>query len=339
MLQLVSFSLLAVIVWFAPAHGANTLDGVRGRGSLRCGVSFASAGLGAPDSAGKLQGFDIDYCRAIAAAVLNDPDKVTFVNATSLVARFPLLQSGDIDVLIRGVTVLFGRDTQLGLMFGPTVIYDGQGIMVPRSLSAKTMADLGGATICVFPGSNAEQNIVGHFQRQRIAYKLLSIDNGDALKRAFFSGRCDVFTSDTLTLAATRAAAERPDDYEILPGMIAPSPLAPMVRQGDDQWLNIVKWVVYATFIAEAHAVTAINAEQMAQVTTDDEIKRLLGTVPGLSKELGLDDLWARRVIRAVGNYGEIFERNLGRGSPLKLERGLNRQWTTGGLIYAPPFQ
>ena len=330
--------LFVLLCGFGPTlgHAASTLDTVKARGTLRCGTENDTAGSGAPDSNGVLQGIDIEFCRGIAAAVFGDASKVTFI-PTSTLNRFSVLQSGDIDVLIRETTLLFSRDTQIGLIFANTTMYDAQGALVAAKLGAKSLADLDGASVCVFPGSNSELNIADYFQSHGLKYTPISIDNADALRRSFFEGRCDVFTGDRLMLSSNRAIAAKPTDYVVLPDLLAKSPLGPMVRQGDDQWLNIVKWVVNVTFLAEEKNITRANVDA-SRSSPDPEVKRMLGGTPGMSKQLGLNDDWAYQVIKAVGNYAEIYDRTLGDGSPLKLPRGLNRLWNDGGLLYSPPF-
>ena len=317
-------------------QAASTLDTVKARGVLRCGTENDTPGSGAPDSRGVLQGIDIEYCRGLAVAVFGDPAKVEFVHTTVL-GRFSVLQSGDVDVLIRETTDLFSRDTQVGLIFATMITYDAQGALVPAKLGAKSLADLDGATICVYPGSNSELNVADYFRSKGMKYTPISIDNGDALRRAFFEGRCDVFTGDRLMLTSARSIAKVPADYTLMPDLIAKSPLGPMVRQGDDQWLNIVKWVVNVTVLAEEKGVTKANVDQQ-KTSPDPEVRRMLGGTAGLSKQLGLSDDWAFQVIRSIGNYGEIYDRTLGDGSPLKLPRGLNNLWNKGGLMYSPPF-
>ena len=327
---------LAVALMPSVSHAASTLDTVRARGMLRCGTENDTPGSGAPDSNGVLQGIDIEYCRALAAAVFGDAAKVTFIH-TSTLNRFSVLQSGDIDVLIRETTNLFSRDTQIGLIFATTIMYDAQGALVPTKLGAKSLADLAGASICVLPGSNSELNIADYFRSHDMTYTPISIDNLDALRRSFFEGRCDVFTGDRLMLSSNRAIAKTPTDYVVMPDLLAKSPLGPMVRQGDDQWLNIVKWVVNVTFLAEEKKLTRANVDAN-RASKDPEVRRLLGGTAGLSKQMGLADDWAYQVIKQIGSYAEIYDRTLGEASPLKLPRGLNRQWYDGGLLYSPPF-
>lgn len=328
--------LLGLVVAPAVSHAASTLETVRARGQLRCGTQNDTPGSGAPDANGVLQGIDIEYCRAIAAAVFGDQTKVTFIH-TSTLNRFSVLQSGDIDVLIRETTNLYSRDTQIGLIFATTILYDAQGALVATKTGAKTLADLAGASICVLPGSNSELNIADYFRSHNMPFTPISIDNLDALRRTFFEGRCDVFTGDRLMLSSNRSIAKVPADYVVLPELLAKSPLGPMVRQGDDQWLNIVKWVVNITFLAEEKKLTRGNAEA-GRTSNDPEVRRMLGGTAGMSKALGLSDDWGFQVIRQVGSYAEIYDRTLGEGSTLKLPRGLNKLWNEGGLLYSPPF-
>ena len=331
-------ALFAACVALCPVlgHAATTLETVRARGVLRCGTENDTPGSGAPDAKGVLQGIDIEYCRALAAAVFGDATKVAFVH-TSVLTRFTVLQSGDVDLLIRETTDLFSRDTQIGLIFGTMIMYDAQGALVATKMGAKSLADLDGATVCVYPGSNSELNIADYFRSHNMTYKPISIDNADALRRTFFEGRCDVFTGDRLMLSSNRSIAANPADYTVMPDLLAKSPLGPVVRQGDDQWLNIVKWVVNVTILAEEKKLTQANVDQNRD-SHDPEVKRMLGGTPGLSKQLGLADDWAYQVIKQVGSYAEIYDRTLGDHSSLKLPRGLNRLWSDGGLLYSPPF-
>jgi general L-amino acid transport system substrate-binding protein len=328
-----------VALLFTPClgHAGATLDAVRARGSLRCSPSTDVSGFGAPDSHGVLRGMDVDYCHAYAAAIFGDPNKVTLVPSTAA-TRFTVLQSGDIDVLNREVTILYRRDTELGLMSGPVYMYDANSLLVAKKLGAKSIKDIDGGTICLLPGSNSETNLADYFHAHNMKYTPISIDNANALLSAFLSGRCDVLTGDGSQMVADAAQSGHPNDYMLLPETLSKSPLAPMVRQGDDQWLNIIRWVVYVTFLAEEKQITQANVDQVKTTTHDPEVKRMLGIMPGSGKALGLSDDYAYQIIKAVGNYGEIFERNLGDKSPLKLPRRLNKQWYEGGLIYAPPF-
>ncbi|MBE9607090.1 amino acid ABC transporter substrate-binding protein [Acetobacteraceae bacterium H6797] len=318
------------------AQAGPTLDAVKARGTLKCGTLGTVPGFAAPDSAGRLKGMDADFCRAVAAAVLGDANKVTFVS-TTVQTRFATLQSGEIDVLFANNTWTMSRDTTLGLLFAPPTYYDGQGVMVTAASGLKSLKEMDGAAVCVTPGSSSELNITDWFRTNKMSFRPVVIENNDAARAAFFAGRCDAFTGDQSYLASIRSQAAKPGDYVILPEIISKSPLAPVVRQGDDQWLNIVKWVVYATIIAEERDLTQANVASRAD-DPNPEVKRLLGGTPGLSKGLGLADDWVKNVIAQVGNYGEIFERNIGPKTPLALPRGMNKLSRDGGLQFAPLF-
>jgi general L-amino acid transport system substrate-binding protein len=326
------------IGWMAPAHAGPTFDKVKQAGTLVCGVNTGLAGFSQPDSQGHYTGLDVDICKAIAAAVLGDPGKVKYVPLTAQ-QRFTALQSGEVDILSRNTTWTLQRDTELGLNFGPVVYYDGQGFMVPKKLNVKSAKELNGATVCVQPGTTTELNLADYFRANNMTFKPLVIEKLDEVVAAYFSGRCDVYTTDRSGLAATRITrAPNPEDQVILPEVISKEPLAPAVRQGDDQWNDVVRWVVYALIEAEEKGITAKNLDEKAKAA-DPDVKRMLGVTPGMGKALGLDEKWAYNAIKAVGNYGEIFERNVGQGSPLKLDRGLNNLWTKGGLLYAMPIR
>jgi general L-amino acid transport system substrate-binding protein len=321
-----------------PALAGPTLDKVKQAGTLSCGVSTGIAGFSQPDSQGNFTGIDVDVCRALAAAIFGDPSKVKFVPLTAQ-QRFTALQSGEVDILSNNTTWTLSRDTQLGLNFGPVVFYDGQGFMVPKKLGVKTAKELNGATICVAPGTTTELNLADYFRGNKMEFKPVVIEKVDELYAAFFSGRCDVMTGDASGLAAQRVGrASNPDDYVVLTERISKEPLAPVVRHGDEEWHDIVDWVVYALFEAEERGITQKNLDEMAKSEAPD-IKRMLGATPGMGKALGLDENWAYNAIKAVGNYGEIFDRHLGLATPLKLERGYNNLWTKGGLIYAMPIR
>lgn len=314
-----------------------TLDKTKRTGTLRCGVSTGLAGFGAPDGKGAWGGLDVDVCRAVAAGVLGDAAKVTFVPLTSS-QRFPAIQSGEVDLLSRNATHTLTRDTDLGLNFGPATFYDGQGFMVKASLGVTSAKGLDGATVCVEPGSTAELNIQDYARRVGIKLNPIVIDNQANIEQAFFTGRCDSYSTDKSSLAASRASkANNPGEYIILPETISKEPLSPAVRHGDDEWLDIMKWTVWLLFSAEEKGITSANVDEMLK-STDPEIQRILGVVPGTGKALHLDDKWGYNVIKQVGNYGEIFDRNVGPRTPLKLDRGLNKLWSDGGLMYSPPF-
>jgi general L-amino acid transport system substrate-binding protein len=314
-----------------------TLDKVKSQG-LVCGVSTGLAGFSLADSQGKFTGLDVDVCRAIAAAISGDPGKVKFVPLTAQ-QRFTALQSGEVDLLSRNTTWTLQRDTQLGLNFAPTTYYDGQGFMVPKKLGVKSAKELNGATVCVQPGTTTELNLSDYFRANKMQFKPVVIEKLDEVEAAYFSGRCDVYTTDASGLAATRISkAPKPDDHVILPEIISKEPLAPAVRHGDDEFFDIVKWTVYALIEAEEKGINSKNVDEMLK-SDDPTVKRLLGVTEGMGKALNLSEKWAYNAIKMVGNYGEIYERNVGKDSPLKLERGLNDLWTRGGLQYAMPIR
>ncbi len=321
------------------AWAGKDLDAIKARGQLICGVGPSSAGFYLLGGDGKWSGIDVDVCRAIAAAILGDSEKVKYVPASAQ-QRFQQVQSGEVDILSRTTTWTLTRDTALGLDFGHITYYDGQGFMVPKKLGVKSAKELGGATVCVQPGTTTELNLADYFRANNMQFKSVVIENRDEVEQAFYSGRCDVYTNDASGLASSRTTrAPKPDDYVILPELISKEPLAPAFRHGDNQFGDIVRWAVYAMLEAEEYGITAANVDKMKAENTNPVIKRILGTTPGMGKALGLDDDWAYRIIKQVGNYGESFERNMGDKSALKLPRGLNRLWTQGGLQYAPPIR
>jgi general L-amino acid transport system substrate-binding protein len=320
------------------AHAGATLDKVKQAGMISCGVQTGLAGFAQPDSQGVYSGFNVDICKALAAALFNDTSKVKYVPLTAQ-QRFTALQSGEVDLLSNNTTWTLQRDTELGLDFAPVVFYDGQGFLVAKKLGVKSAKELNGATVCVQPGTTTELNLADYFRSNKMEYKPVVIEKLDEAVAAFFSGRCDVFTGDSSALAAIRVGrASNPDDYIILPERISKEPLAPVVRHGDEQWHDVVDWVVYALIEAEEKGITKKNLDDMLK-SDDPGIKRMLGVTPGMGKALGLDEKWAYNAIKAEGNYGEIFDRNLGMGSPLKFERGYNNLWTKGGLLYAMPIR
>ena len=328
----------AALGFAAPAQAGPTLEKVKQAGGLTCGVPTGIPGFAQPDNQGKYAGFDVDICRAISAALFGEPDKVKYVPLTAQ-QRFTALQSGEVDILSNNTTWTLSRDTQLGFNFGPVVFYDGQGFMVPKKLNVKTAKELNGATICVQPGTTTELNLADYFRGNKMEFKPVVIEKLDEIYAAFFSGRCDVMTGDGSALAAQRIGrASNPEDYVVLADRISKEPLAPVVRHGDEEWHDIVDWVVYAMIEAEEKGITQKNVDEMAKSEAPD-IKRMLGGTPGMGKALGLDEKWAFNAIKLVGNYGEIFDKHLGLGSPLKLERGYNNLWTKGGLIYAIPIR
>jgi general L-amino acid transport system substrate-binding protein len=321
-----------------PAEAASvTFDAVKGRDKLICGANGGRPGFSSLDSKGEWQGLDVDTCKAVAAAVLGDASKSQFVKVTSQ-TRFLALQTSEVDLLTANVTWTLKRDAELGIDFTATTFYDGQGFMVAKKSGVKTVKDLGGATVCVLPGSTSEKIAADVFRTFELEYKPVVIQDQNELDTAFFGGRCDAHVQSTSGLSSTRATvAPNPDDFVILPGVYGKDPMGPVVRQGDAQWRDIVAWSVFAMMQAEELGITSQNADEK-KASGNADAKRLLGATDQLGKTLGLDDDWAYRIIKQVGNYGEVFERNLGAGSPLKLERGLNALWTNGGLLYAPPF-
>jgi general L-amino acid transport system substrate-binding protein len=333
---IVAVALLAVL---AASASAQTLNTVRQRGQLVCGVSQGFAGFSAPDSRGEMRGLDADYCRALAAAVLGDATKVRFVPLTAQ-ARFAALQSGEIDVLYRNSTQTFLRDTSIGLNQGPVNFYDGQGFAVRRDANVRRVQDLDGATICVAQGTTHELNLGDTFRARGIRFQPVVFERIDTMYQAFFAGRCDAMTQDASALAgALGTVAPKPAQYAVLEETISKEPLGPFARNGDDQWSNIVTWLHFALVEAEEYGVTQANAEQLARESRDATVQRLLGATGEFGRPLGFDNRWALNAIRAVGNYGEVFERNVGEASPLKLQRGLNALWNRGGLMYAIPFR
>jgi general L-amino acid transport system substrate-binding protein len=320
------------------ARAGTTLDTVRERGALRCGVSTGLAGFSLVDSRGRWSGLDVDFCRAIAAAVLNDASKVEFV-PLSTQQRFTALQSGEVDLLSRNTTLTLKRDAALGFNFAGVTFYDGQGFMVHRELGVSRVEDLDGAAICVQPGTTTELNLADSFRARGLGFEPVVIESIGEATSAYFSGRCDAFTADASSLAAIRATnAPDPTAHMILKERISKEPLSPLVRHGDDQWFDIVKWVISATIAAEEKGIASANVDSFLE-SRDPTVLRLLGSTPGMGEALGLNKEWAARAIRQVGNYGEIFERNVGVDTPLGLKRGLNDLWTRGGLMYAYPFR
>jgi general L-amino acid transport system substrate-binding protein len=336
MKRIISILALAV-VFVAHSASAQTLKAVKDRGILNCGANGSLAGFGLPDAQGKWTGLDVDICRAIAAAIFNDANKVKFVALTAK-DRFTALQSGEVDVLVRNTTWTSSRDTQLGLNFTGVNYYDGQGFMVRKSLKVNSALELNGASVCVQQGTTTELNLADYFRAHNMTLKSVTFANADETVKAYDAGRCDAFTTDASGLYAERLRLAKSDDHIVLPEIISKEPLGPAVRHGDDQWFDIVKWVLYAMLNAEEAGITSKNVDQMMSSTNPD-IKRLLGTEGNYGEQLGLTKDWAARIIKLVGNYGEIFETNVGSGSPLKISRGLNRLWTQGGIQYAPPVR
>ena len=321
-----------------PAHAGKTLDGIKQRGQLICGVNPSLPGFSAADSQGNWTGLDVDICKAVAATVLNDAGKVKWVplNASQ---RFAVLQSGEIDVLSRNTTWTLTRDASLGLHFTGVTYYDGQGFMVPKKLKVTSAKQLKGATVCVQSGTTTEKNLTDFSKAANLNLKPVVFDTQEATNKAYFAGRCQAYTTDASGLASVRnKEATKPDDHVILPELISKEPLGPSVRRGDDEFFAIAKWVVFALIEAEEFGITQANVDQQ-RASTDPAVLRLLGVSEDTGKLLGLDRDWAVRAIKAVGNYGELFERNVGPKSALGLPRGVNNLWNKGGIVYAPPVR
>ena len=328
-------ALAALLLSGTAASAATTLEIVKQRGTLQCGVSQGVAGFSAPDDQGNWTGFDVDFCRAVAAAVLGDPAKVKFV-PLSTKERFTALQSGEVDLLSRQTTWTLSRDVDMGMSFVGVMYYDGQAFMTRKDLNVKSAKELEGASICTETGTTTEQNMADYFSANGVKYSVVTFERPDQTIQAFGTGRCDVYTTDASALYAQRLALPDPDKYVVLPDVISKEPLGPAVRQGDDQWFKIVRWTMFALTEAEEQGITKANVAEIAEKGNSTQ-KRFLGQDSEAGKELGLDMTWTAKAIAAVGNYGEIFERNLGASSPLKIERGLNNLWNKGGLLYAPP--
>jgi general L-amino acid transport system substrate-binding protein len=330
---LFAFALLLV----AQGASAQTLKAVKDRGTLNCGANGTLAGFGLPDAQGHWTGLDVDVCRAIAAAVLGDATKVKFV-PLSAKDRFTALQSGEVDVLVRNTTWTSSRDTTLGLNFTGVDYYDGQGFMVRKALKVNSALELNGASVCVQQGTTTELNLADYFRAHNMQLKTVTFATANEAVKAYDAGRCDAYTTDASGLYAERLRLANPDDHLILPEIISKEPLGPAVRHGDDQWFDIVKWTLFAMIDGEELGLTQKTIDQQMS-STNPEVKRFVGTEGNYGEQLGLSKDWAVKIIKQVGNYGEIFERNVGQGSPLKIARGLNRLWTKGGIMYAPPIR
>lgn len=315
--------------------GNSTLNTVIDRGSLICGVNGQLPGFSFVDNSGEYSGLDADYCRAVAAALFDDPTKVEFRNLSAQ-ERFTALAAGEIDVLIRNTTWTINRDTALGLEFAPTTFYDGQGMLVSTASGIRDLEGLSGKSICVQSGTTTEQNLTDRFRKLDIPFTPVVFDDEDALYSAFAQGRCQAATSDRSQLTARRKSLPNPNNYAVLEEVISKEPLGPATRNNDSKWFDAVRWIIYGTFQAEEAGITKDNLAQF-QSGTDPEVKRLLGTEGTLGTDMGLPNDFVARVVKHVGNYGEIYQRNI--GGPFQLERGSNDLWTNGGLIYAPPFR
>ncbi len=335
----VFFGALTIAGLAAGAAAANTLDDVKARGVLNCGVTTGLAGFAAPDANGVWEGFDVAVCRAVAAAIFGDPTKVEFVPTTGE-TRFTALSSGEIDMLARNTTWTFSRDTELKFDFAGVNYSDGQGFLVPTALGVSSAKDLDGATVCIQTGTTTELNLADYFRANNITYQPVPIQTNAEGQQQYLAGACDAYTTDASGLAATRATFEAPGDHVVLPEIISKEPLGPLVRHGDNDWGDIVMWTLNALIAAEEFDITSANVAELAAAPTNNpEVNRLLGTEGELGAMMGLSKDWAVNAISAGGNYGEIFEKNIGENTPIGLARGLNAQWTEGGLLYTPPFR
>lgn len=334
----VFLGVVAATAMTAGFASAATLDDVKARGELLCGSNTGLTGFGAPDANGNWVGFDVSLCRAVAAAVLGDPAKVKFVPTTGE-TRFTALASGEVDLLVRNSTWTYSRDNDLKLDFVAVNYYDGQGFMVKKDLGVSSAKELDGATVCIQTGTTTELNLADFFKFNNISYTPVTVQDDSEAQRQYLAGACDAYTTDASGLAASRATMADPENHIILPEIISKEPLGPVVRHGDNQWGDIVRWTYFALLIAEEKGITKANIEEVAASSTDPEVRRLLGLEGESGAMMGLDNNWAKNAIAANGNYGEIFEANIGASTPIGLARGLNALWTQGGLQYAPPLR
>ena len=338
MKHLMAASALLAASTLPVAHAGATLDAVKAKGFVQCGVSTGLPGFSAANDKGQWTGLDVDVCRAVAAAVFGDASKVKFTPLTAK-ERFTALQSGEIDMLSRNTTWTLTRDTNLGLNFAGVNYYDGQGFMVHKSLGVKSAKELDGAAICIQAGTTTELNLADYFRSNGMKYQAITYDTSDESVKGFEAGRCDVLTSDQSQLYALRIKLKDPNSAMVLPEVISKEPLGPVVRNGDEDWLKVVRWSLFAMINAEEMGVTSKNVDQVRKTTKDPGKQRLLGLSGIKGQGLKLSDDWSYNIIKQVGNYGEAFERNVGMGSPLKIARGLNALWSKGGIQYAPPIR
>lgn len=336
-LKIIASALGAVFALGVGAATAGTLEDVKAKGFVQCGVNTGLPGFSVSDAKGEWKGLDADFCRAVAAAIFNDPTKVKFT-ALSAKERFTALTSREIDLLSRNTTWTMSRDTKQG-KFAGVMYYDGQGFMVRKSLGVTSAKQLNGATVCTQTGTTTELNLADFFRSNKMEYKLVSFEKETEVVKTYDNGGCDAITTDQSGLYAERLQLVKPDDHIVLPEIISKEPLGPMVRQGDDGWFNVVKWTYFALVSLEEAGITAANVDETLAKTDNPDIKRLLGKEGSYGTDVGLSDDWAYRIAKHVGNYGEVFERNVGVDTPLKISRGLNALWTKGGLQYAPPVR
>ena len=335
----VIFGALTVTGLLAGAASAATLDDVKARGALNCGSNTGLVGFGAPDANGVWEGFDVGLCRAVAAAIFGDPNAVNFIPTTGQ-TRFTALASGEVDVLIRNSTWTYSRDTDLKFDWAGVNYYDGQGFLAPKALGVTSAKELDGATVCIQTGTTTELNLADFFRVNNITYEPVPVATDAEAQQQYLAGACDVFTTDASGLASTRATFENPEDHILLPEIISKEPLGPLVRHGDNEWGDIIMWTLNALVTAEELGITSANVREMAAAPgTNPEINRLLGTEGEMGAMMGLPNDWAVNAIAAGGNYGELFEKNIGENTPIGLARGLNALWTQGGLQYSAPFR
>lgn len=336
-IKTISLSVVAIGAFMVDANAGANLDTIKKRGEILCGVTTGVAGFSIADSNGKWTGFDVDFCKAVASAVFGNANKVKYIPLTSQ-QRFTALQSGEIDILSRNTTWTMTRDTQLGLVFAGVTFYDGQGFLVEKKLNVKSAKELNGATVCMQTGTTTERNIAEYLNANKVKYKTVAIEEYAALKAAFIEGRCNVYSTDSSALAVLRVNdLKNPDEYVILNDIISKEPLGPAIRRGDDEWFSIVKWTYFALINAEEMNITSANIDTY-KTSTLPAYKRFLGIDADFGKSMGVSADWSYQIIKQVGNYGEIYDRNVGKNSPLNIPRGLNRLWNAGGILYAPPI-
>jgi len=335
---LLTGSAAALVAISGPADAGETLDAVKEKGFVQCGVSTGVPGFSNPDDEGNWSGIDVDVCRGVAAALFGDPQAVKFTPLTAK-ERFTALQSGEVDVLSRNTTWTLTRDTALGMEFTGVTYYDGQGFMVPADLGVQSALELDGAEVCVQPGTTTELNLADYFRANNMSYEGVVLERPDEVRAAYEQGRCDVFTTDKSGLYAQRTVMTDPDAHVILPETISKEPLGPVVRHGDDEWADIVRWTLNLMIEAEEYGVSSENADDLRANSTNPTVRRILGVEGEMGKNLGLSDDFGYNIVSMVGNYGEIFARNLGPDTPIKMERGINALWTDGGLQYAMPVR
>ena len=328
----------AVLGLASTAHAGATLDAIQKKGFIQCGVSDGLPGFGVPDSQGKMTGIDVDVCHAVAAAVFGDASKVKFTQLTAK-ERFTALQSGEIDLISRNTTWTSSRDSGMGLVFTGVTYYDGIGFLVNNKLGVTAAKQLDGATVCIQAGTTTELNVSDYFRTHGMKYTPITFDTADESAKGLEAGRCDVLTTDQSGLYAQRIKMAQPDEFVVLPEVISKEPLGPLVRKGDDEWFSIVKWTLFAMLNAEEMGITSQNVEEQAKTTKNPDVARLLGADGEYGKDLKLRKDWVVQIVKQVGNYGEVFERNIGQGSVLKIKRGLNSLWNNGGIQYAPPVR